>query len=170
MGPLLFITAAHAKRLANANVQRGDVVFTHAGNIGQVAFIPDSSRYERYVISQRQFYMRCDRTQVSPAFIAFYFGSAEGRHRLLANTSSSGVPSIARPVTFLRTIPLTIPTFPVLAAFERQTSPILGRFLNNVQINATLTTLRDSLLPKLTSGALRVKNVQSVAEAALWTT
>ena len=29
-----FITPEHAKRLANANVVRGDVIFTHAGNIG----------------------------------------------------------------------------------------------------------------------------------------
>src|SRR6185312_5998418 len=52
-----FITIEHANRLKNSNVRRGDVVFTHAGNIGQVAFIPDSSLYERYVISQRQFFM-----------------------------------------------------------------------------------------------------------------
>jgi type I restriction enzyme, S subunit len=55
-----FITQEHVTRLSNAVVQRGDVVFTHAGNIGQAAFIPKTSRYERYVISQRQFYMRSD--------------------------------------------------------------------------------------------------------------
>ena len=35
-----FITHAHADKLRNANVFRGDVIFTHAGNIGQVAYIP----------------------------------------------------------------------------------------------------------------------------------
>ena len=53
-----FITSAHAQRLANANVERGDVIFTHAGNIGQVAYIPKRSRFDRYVISQRQFYKK----------------------------------------------------------------------------------------------------------------
>jgi len=155
-----FISDEHAKRLANANVQRGDVIFTHAGSIGQAAFIPQTSRYERYVISQRQFYMRCDLSQVSPTFIAFYFTSSEGRHRLLANTSSSGVPSIARPVTYLRTIPLTIPTRPVLDAFEALASPVLLKFLKNVQINVTLAALRDALLPELVSGELRVKDAE----------
>ena len=61
-----FISHEHAQRLANANVVRGDVVFTHAGNIGQAAYIPDDSEFERYVISQRQFYMRCDRTKAIP--------------------------------------------------------------------------------------------------------
>ena len=41
-----FISHDHADRLANATVQRGDVVFTHAGNIGQVACIPPESKPE----------------------------------------------------------------------------------------------------------------------------
>ncbi len=57
-----FVTEEHADRLKRSNVQRGDVIFTHAGSIGQVAYIPDASRYERYIISQRQFYMRCNRS------------------------------------------------------------------------------------------------------------
>lgn len=35
-----FISEEHAGRLRGANVQRGDVIFTHRGNIGQVAYIP----------------------------------------------------------------------------------------------------------------------------------
>ena len=104
-----FITEEHAQRLANANVKRGDVVFTHAGNIGQVAYIPESSRFERYVISQRQFYMRCDLSKVIPEFVTLYFRSPEGQHQLLANASQVGVPSIAQPVSYLRTIPIPIP-------------------------------------------------------------
>ena len=103
-----FISREHAQRLANANVMRGDIVFTHAGNIGQAAYIPENSKFERYVISQRQFYMRCDRSKAIPEFVALYFKSPEGQHQLLANTSQVGVPSIARPVTYLRTIGMGI--------------------------------------------------------------
>ena len=155
-----FISVEHAERLSNSNVQRGDVVFTHAGNIGQAAYIPECSRYERYVISQRQFFMRCDRSQVTPSFIAIYFNSPEGQHQLLANTSSSGVPSIARPVTYLRTIKLVIPPKSILNAFEKLTAPILLRFRRNFDESDTLSALRDKLLPKLISGELRVKDAE----------
>ncbi len=151
-----FIAEEHAQRLRNAMVQRGDVVFTHAGNIGQVAFIPENSRYSRYIISQRQFFMRCDLSKVTPSFIALYFRSPEGQHRLLANTSSSGVPSIARPVTYLRSIRLTVPSKPVLDAFESLVRPILLQFRRNEEESRTLASLRDALLPKLLSGELRV--------------
>lgn len=155
-----FITPEHAKRLGNANVQRGDVIFTHAGSIGQAAFIPETSRYDHYVISQRQFYMRCDVSQVTPTFIALYFNQPQGRHQLLANTSSSGVPSIARPVTYLRSIRLPIPQRDVMDAFERLVSPLLLRISHNIEINRTLAGLRDVLLPKLTSGEIRVKDAE----------
>jgi len=86
-----FITPQHAEELKNSNVFRGDIIFTHAGNIGQVAYIPETSQYERYVISQRQFYLRCDLTKISPLFVIYFFKTPQGQHALLANTSSTGV-------------------------------------------------------------------------------
>jgi type I restriction enzyme S subunit len=161
-----FVSEDHADRLKAATVQRGDVVFTHAGNIGQVAYVPTSSRYERYVISQRQFFMRCDLAQVTPTFVAFYFRSVQGRHRLLANASSSGVPSIARPVTYLRSIPLTIPPKPIMAAFETLTQPLLTQFGRNRDESSTLEELRDTLLPRLISGELRLRDPERIMEGA----
>ena len=104
-----FITEEHAKKLANANVYRGDIIFTHAGNIGQAAYIPEHSIFSRYVVSQRQFYLRCNRSKILPEFVALYFKSPDGQHRLLANSSQVGVPSIAQPVTYLRTVEIPLP-------------------------------------------------------------
>lgn len=104
-----FISTEHADVLKNANVRRGDVIFTHAGNIGQVAFIPEDSLYDRYVISQRQFYLRCNTKLILPEFVTYYFKSPEGRHRLLANATQVGVPSIARPSSYLKSIEVPVP-------------------------------------------------------------
>ena len=126
-----FITQEHAARLANANVQRGDIVFTHAGNIGQAAFIPNDSEFSRYVISQRQFYMRCDRSKALPEFVAMYFRSPEGQHQLLANSSQVGVPSIAQPVTYLRTIEIPLPPL----SEQRAIAHILGTLDDKIELN-----------------------------------
>lgn len=104
--------------------------------------------------------MRCDLSQVTPTFVSLYFNSPEGRHRLLANTSSSGVPSIARPVTYLRSIQIPVPSKSVLDAFERLVSPLLFRFSQNLDVNRTLASLCDALLPKLISGELRIKDAE----------
>ena len=140
-----FITQEHAQRLANANVRRGDVIFTHAGNIGQVAYIPETSRFERYVISQRQFYLRCDRSKVVPEYVARYFTSAEGQHQLLANTSQVGVPSIAKPVSYLRTLRIPVPPL----SEQRAIAHILGTLDDKIELsqrmNATLEAVAQAL-------------------------
>jgi Restriction endonuclease S subunits len=126
-----FVSPEHADKLRSANVYRGDVVFTHAGNIGQAAYIPGTSKYERYVLSQRQFFLRCDRTKLLPEFAAYFFSTAEGQHRLLANASQVGVPSIARPVTYLRTIEIPLPPLPE----QRAIANILGTLDDKIELN-----------------------------------
>ena len=156
-----FVTPEHADKLCKANVYRGDVVFTHAGSIGQVAWVPESSKYERYVISQRQFYMRCDLAKVSPSYVVYYFSSPEGQHKLLANTSSSGVPSISRPVTYLRSIQMPVPPRRVLDEFESVVRPVHLQMRSQVAQSLTLAAIRDALLPKLMSGKVQVEAVAS---------
>ena len=136
-----FITQEHATQLSNANVIRGDVVFTHAGNIGQVAFVPESSKFDRYVISQRQFYMRCDRSKAIPEFVALYFMSPEGQHKLLANTSQVGVPSIAQPVTYLRTIGIPLPSLDEQRSIVNVFGALDDKIEQNRQMAKTLEQL-----------------------------
>lgn len=136
-----FITREHADRLKNANVQRGDVIFTHAGNIGQVALIPEESRYDSYVISQRQFYMRCKRDYVIPEFIVYYFKTGAGKHKLLANTSQVGVPSIAQPVSYLRTITIPFPPLPE----QRAIAHILGTLDDKIELNQQMNETLEAI-------------------------
>ena len=136
-----FITHEHARRLANANVGRGDVIFTHRGNIGQVSYIPAESQFDRYVVSQSQFYLRCDRSRVIPEFIALYFTSPEGRHQLLANTSQVGVPAIAQPVTYLRTLEIPLPRL----AEQQAITHILGTLDDKIELNRRMNATLEAM-------------------------
>ncbi len=143
-GDFNFITAEHANKLKNANVQRGDVIFTHAGNIGQCAYLPQDSRYERYVISQWQFYLRCS-DKADPAFVAYFFHSEEGQHKLLANASQVGVPSIARPSSYLKTIELALPPIEEQRAIAHILGTLDDKIELNRQRNHTLVTMASAL-------------------------
>ena len=140
-----FITEEHAERLKNANVQRGDIVFTHAGNVDQVSYLPEDSAYNRYVVSQRQFYLRCDRRQVIPQFIAYYFKTHEGRHRLLANTSQVGVPSIAQPVSYLRSISIPLPPLEE----QRAIVHVLEKIDDKIELNRRMNRILDEMAQAL---------------------
>lgn len=155
-----YITEEHAERLKNSIVFPHDLIFTHAGNIGQVAMIPDECKYERYVLSQRQFYLRCDETKVVPEFLLLFFHSASGQYELLSYANQTGVPSIAQPASNLKKIPFKCPPMQEQLKWQEQVHPLLSRYLNNRLENERLSSLRDTLLPKLMSGELDVSNVE----------
>jgi len=144
-GEFNFITEEHAKRLLSSNVFRGDVIFTHAGNIGQVSVIPNNSLFERYVISQRQFFLRCDRNKLEPEFIAYYFKSREGQYKLLANANQTGVPSLAQPVSYLKSIKILLPPLPEQRAIVSVLSSLDDKIDLLHRQNKTLEALAETL-------------------------
>ena len=140
-GGYKFITEEHADRLANSNVFPGDIVFTHAGTIGQVALIPAAAAFDRYVISQRQFYLRVDLSKADPAFVTRWFQSAVGRHRLLMHASQVGVPSISRPASNLKTIEIELPTLREQKAISTILDVLDDKIDLNRRINETLEAM-----------------------------
>ncbi len=126
-----FISEEHAERLKNANVKRGDIVFTHRGTIGQVSIIPEKSRYKRYIISQSQFFIRCNLELLLPDFLVYFFNSSIGQYRLLANTSQVGVPAIAQPVSTIKQLEVPLPPLPE----QRAIAHILGTLDDKIELN-----------------------------------
>lgn len=156
-----YITEEHAAKIKNSCVYRGDIIFTHAGNIGQVSLIPEESEYERYMISQRQFYMRPDNQKIKGSYLAYFFHSHDGQHKLLANASQTGVPSIARPSTHLKSITLIIPKMNVQNIFDSYIMVWNAKIMKARENIINLTKLRDTLLPKLISGELRLSDSEA---------
>ncbi len=151
-----YITVEHADKLSRSNVYRGDIVFTHAGNIGQVSYVPLGSQYERYILSQRQFYLRPNTRKTCSLYMVYYFRSLIGQHELLANTSQVGVPSISRPVSNLKRITLVNPVMSVLTRFIKIVDPLHSMMTNTIKESETLAAIRDTLLPKLISGEIQI--------------
>ena len=53
-------------------------------------------------------------------------------------------------------LPILLPVHDLLLAFDEITSPLRQKIFANLEQAQTLTTLRDTLLPRLISGQLRV--------------
>jgi type I restriction enzyme S subunit len=61
---------------------------------------------------------------------------------------------------------VTLPTNAILKAADGVFSPLFARRLEVGLENQTLATLRDTLLPKLISGQIRVKDAEKLVEGA----
>lgn len=72
-----------------------------------------------------------------------------------ANASGTTFSEISK--SSFRSIPFLVPSAPVHAAWESIVAPLYSRMVSNVQSRRTMTHQRDTLLPPLLSGELKVK-------------
>lgn len=125
-----YVTEEKADSLGRANAHRGDIVITHRGTLGQIVCIPETSKYDRYVISQSQFRVRCNE-KVLPEYLVYYFHTTIGQHKLLSNASQVGVPALARASTTFQKIEVEIPDIDT----QRKVVSILNLLEKKISIN-----------------------------------
>ncbi|HCU24469.1 MAG TPA: restriction endonuclease subunit S [Deltaproteobacteria bacterium] len=92
---------------------------------------------------------------------------------LWANAAHEEIVSRANGSTFLeiskanfRPIPVVTPSTGVMRSFEKQVRFLYERIVTCARESHTLSSLRDTLLPKLISGDLRVRDAEKIAESA----
>jgi len=132
-----YVTREKADSLNKANAYRGDIVITHRGTLGQIVFIPQDSRYDRYVISQSQFRVRCN-DKVFPEYLVYYFHTPIGQHKLLSNASQVGVPALARPSSTFQQIEVELPERSIQKRIVEIITAIQKKIENNQKINDNL--------------------------------
>jgi len=79
--------------------------------------------------------------------------------------SGSAIPSTSREDFY--SLPVLSPPVGVQAAFAKYLDPFWSRQEKNISESRTLAALRDTLLPKLISGELRVRDAETFVEAAI---
>ena len=143
------ISGSHSNPMAEGP----GVVTGRYGTIGEVYFIS-----EAYWPLNTALYVR-DFKGNSPRFIYYALRQVE----FLQYSDKGAVPGINR--NHLHQAPVILPPYSVQQAFELLLAPVWARQEINKAESATLTALRDTLLPKLISGELRVKTAEKMVEA-----
>ena len=142
-----YVTREKADSLNKANAHRGDIVITHRGTLGQIVFIPQDSKYDRYVISQSQFRVRCN-DKVLPEYLVYYFHTPIGQHKLLSNASQVGVPALARPSSTFQQIEVVLPELSIQKRVVEIISTIQKKIVNNQELNDNLQQQAELLYHK----------------------
>lgn len=132
-----YVTEEKADSLKKANAHKGDVVITHRGTLGQIVYIPQTAQRDRYVISQSQFRVKCNKN-VLPEYFVYYFHTPIGQHKLLSNASQVGVPALARPSSTFQKIEIEIPDLETQKKVVKLIGSLQTRITTNTEINDNL--------------------------------
>lgn len=117
----VFVSDKKAKKLVRNLAFPGDLVFTQRGTLGQVAVIPQTARFDRYVISQSQMKLTPDPSRAESRFLYHYFRAPRTRRRLLSRTQATGVPHIN--LGILKSFGVAVPSLPE----QRRIADVLDR-------------------------------------------
>jgi type I restriction enzyme S subunit len=162
---------AGADRLCRESVERagskvshaGDVAFTSKGTIGRFARVTDQT--EQFVYSPQVCYWRSlDPSRLQPVMLYCWMLSDDLREQIAA---VAGQTDMAPYVSLQDQRQMSMPIFPSSQhSVANQIAPILARQSANAAEMKTLAALRDTLLPKLISGELRVTDRSRIVEVS----
>ncbi len=132
----------------------GDCAITNVGRVGAVARIPVGFKA---ALGRNMTGIRCKPSFPYPTFLIECLLSKEMRNEILAK-SDAGTILDALNVRNIPKLQFNLATKSVMDAFEEIACPLRSKIeMNNSQIQ-TLSKLRDTLLPKLMKGEIRVRS------------
>ncbi len=139
----VFVTQEKADEL-NCYADRKDLVFTAAGTIGQVGLIPENSKFDRYVISNKQIRVRIDSNKIDVLYAYYWFASPWIQRLLTLSNKGSTVPLLT--LWEVKNLPVSYPE-----DIEEQhrialvLETITKRIENNNKINKELESMAKTI-------------------------
>lgn len=116
----VFVSSEKAHSLIQNTAYPGDLILTQRGTIGQVALIPEKSKYSKYILSQNQMKLSVDPLKADIQFLCYYFLSPIAQEIIIRNSIGSTIPGFN--LTQLRDFPISLPPLNE----QRKISLILG--------------------------------------------
>ena len=144
------ITDAGVRKISSGVLPVGTVLLSSRAPVGYLAIAEVPTAVNQGFIA-----MVC-RKRLPNVFVLFW--CYENLDYIKGISSGSTFAEISKKA--FRPIPVIVPSKPVLAAYEGLIRPIYDRIATNTKKSVSLAALRDTLLPKLISGEIRVKDAE----------
>ncbi len=144
-----YLTKDAIKRFNIPVIPKNTVIVSFKLTVGRLAITTEEMLSNEAIAHIKTNYSR----PITPEFI--YLALKNFDFNSLGSTSSIATAVNSKSI---RSIPFTIPKDYIFNSFNKITEDLFERIRNSVLETEVLTKLRDSLLPRLMSGRLRVKN------------
>jgi len=151
-----WLLSAPAKMQPYCKLQLGDILLSLTGNVGRVCLVDE----ERLLLNQRVAKLH-SRNDDNWAFTYVLFRQASFRSLLEETAKGTAQPNLS-PIETAQ-LSIKIPPSQKLMKFDEVATPVLRRVLLNKRSIREITALRDTLLPKLMSGEVRVEHQEALS-------
>jgi len=151
------ITDAGLAQISSGLLPVGTVLLSSRAPIGYLAIA------EIPVAINQGFIAMKPKKDISNLFVLFW--TAFAHDDILSRANGSTFLEISK--TNFRPISLVAPPSMIIRAFDQRVREMYNRIVDNERESRTLEALRDTLLPKLISGELRVPDVEKLMDAAV---
>lgn len=152
----------YLKWISRIEASAGDCVITNVGRVGAVSQIPEGLKA---ALGRNMTAIRCKSDFNYPTFLIELLLSDFMRKEIAAKTDDGTILS-ALNVRNIPKLKVIIPPIVTVDRFESIARPIRKKMEENLKQSRTLTALRDTLLPKLISGEIRVPDAMLEAAEA----
>lgn len=132
-------------------VEKGDILMTMIGTVGNFHFVNEEPNY---VIKNIGLFKTSKLPKIQ-SYLYSYFKSKIGQEYIKAQMTGSTQQYVT--LNTLRNFDIIVPNEETLNEFNQITNDYFETIMNRTKENQTLTQLRDTLLPQLISGAVRLK-------------
>jgi type I restriction enzyme S subunit len=144
-----------------------DIVFGRTSlvleGIGKCAIIKCQDNIP--IFESNLFRIRPNKNKINPNILFQYFISSIGRDEVKKLARQTAAVSITS--KDLICIKIALPNIITQNICGNKISDLISKIICNIEENQTLTNLRNTLLPKLISGEIRVKDVEEMLAASL---
>ncbi|HJV75937.1 MAG TPA: restriction endonuclease subunit S [Noviherbaspirillum sp.] len=152
------ITDADAARLCRHQLQVGDIVFSRRGDVGRHALIGSSEA--GWLCGTGCLLVRAGKKWPSSIYLSLALDRPSSKVWLLQHAVGATMPNLNTGI--LGDVPIMRPDHRVLCAFDGVAKALDERISHNHSQIAVLTGIRDTLLPRLISGQLRLPEAKEL--------
>jgi type I restriction enzyme S subunit len=135
-------------------VRHGDVLLYKDGaQIGRRSYFDEGFPFDECCINEHVFLLRV-RPLLTQRYLYFWLDQDWMADVIVSRNSGSAQPGLNQPA--IHGLPILVPSERIVRAYDTQVAPVTRRVFRNQLEGRTLGQLRDTLLPKLLSGEIRV--------------
>ncbi|MBA6134683.1 restriction endonuclease subunit S [Pseudomonas juntendi] len=163
-----YVSSEFFEKMKSGELQSHDVLLYKDGGkpgvfLPRVSMFGNGFPFKKCGINEHVFRIRL-KEPFSQAFLYYWLWSDAVMHELKHRGGKAAIPGINQ--SDVKELKLLVPNEQVLIGFDELCSPLIDKIFSNSKQSRTLTQLRDTLLPRLISGQLRLPEVEVMVEEA----